>query len=410
MTSPRKFLNKKKYNPSTPFDPIIQTYFKINGENDGTTTPDPSTPPSGTQGIRYAIGQLTSMAISSSTADSISEAINYNFSRMTSAVKLAAVYNTQLISFSELHLCGYEFGELTSESTQIEIDDVVSRVNGAAAYLLDNDYWEELGPISNLAKANNIAIVANGAYSGQDPAGNKGVYDAAVIFDSDGTKKGIYFKNNLWGYSERQWFKVPKYDNGVEINEPYPVFEINGVSVGIAICYDAEFPETARCLSLNGAKIMVMPTAAPETILSGQTQPYPDVREHYIPANALVNQNFCSYGNKAQFEYISDGSGDYTQVLEYSGNSIICSPYGEPLVQTLGPEEALLIADCVLCDFPSTQPPEADYLINRRPELYSTISSSTAPFPYGTSGYVYPDPYPDGKNPEPAQEGANSCS
>ena len=122
-------------------------------------------------------------------------------------------------------------------------------------------------------------------------------------------------------------------------------------------------------------------------MLSGQTEPYPDIALHCIPANALHNQNFCSYGNRTSWEYSVEGSVQ-TQVLQYTGNSIICDPYGSALVKAVRNEDTLLIADCIICDFPSTQPPETSYLINRRPDLYNVLTAPTAPYPAGES-YTY---------------------
>jgi 5-aminopentanamidase len=180
------------------------------------------------------------------------------------------------------------------------------------------------------------------------------------------------------------------------------------ITSGVAICYDAEFPEVARCLALNGALLMAMPTAAPNGMLPGQTEPYPDISEHYIPANALTNQNFCSYGNRAGWEFKKEG-GETTNVLQYSGNSIICNPYGKPLVKAIRNEHALLIADCIICDFPSTQPPDTDYLINRRPEIYGILTQMKAvPFPYQRA-YDYPVQQPQHADPKRPEKNPNSC-
>ncbi|WP_082709935.1 nitrilase-related carbon-nitrogen hydrolase [Burkholderia sp. TSV86] len=366
------------------FDPVIQSYFRRN------------TPPSVNKGVRYAIAQGPSQV---ATLDTIKEAVEFNFGTLEKACEMAGFYQSQLISFPELFLSGYEFGETDKSNIPVET------VKKTAEYIRDNGYLEELGPISKIAKYRNIAIICPLPYAGSDPKGNDGIYDAAVIFDADGKKLGMQFKNHLWGIDERRWFRIPEYGG---TDNPFRTFEVNGIPIGVAICYDAEFPEVARSLALNGALIAAMPTAAPNSKLPGQSEPYPDISEHYIPANALQNQNFCSYGNRASWEFKVE-NGKSENVLEYSGNSIICSPYGKPLVKAFGNQDTLLIADCIICDFPSTQPPDTDYLINRRPEIYGIVTSMEADFPSGKK-YRYPAEPKQHQDPDRPDTNKNSCS
>ncbi|MGI9282391.1 MAG: nitrilase-related carbon-nitrogen hydrolase, partial [Endozoicomonas sp.] len=176
----------------------------------------------------------------------------------------------------------------------------------------------------------------------------------------------------------------------------FRVHLINGFPVGVGICYDAEFPEVARCLALNGSLLTVFPTAAPEGMLPGQTEPYPDIAQHYIPANALTNLNFCSYSNRAGEEYDTEGN----PVLKYSGNSIICNPYGKAMVAAVNNENCLLIADCLRADIKNIQPADTDYLINRRPEIYGALTKKTVPFPYGKQYTYDPQQHKDPKQPD----------
>lgn len=364
-----------------PYTPVIQTYLRQ------------LTPPAKNKGIRYSLAQGPSQV---ATASTIKEAITFNLDTMNTACSLAAKFDVQLISFPELFLSGYE----------LKSADIAA---ATAHYLLEHHFYETGGLISALALKYNMAIICPLPYQGVDPAGNPGTYDAALVIDHTGTLLGVQFKTHLWGTEEYSWFRAPAYNmqkSGYDpLQNPYRIFDINGFPVGIAICYDAEFPEVARCLALNGALLTVIPTAAPVSMLSGQTEPYPDIALHCIPANALHNQNFCSYGNRASWEYSVEGSVQ-TQVLQYTGNSIICDPYGSALVKAVRNEDTLLIADCIICDFPSTQPPETSYLINRRPDLYNVLTAPTVPYPAGES-YTYlvnqQDP------PAPATLNKNRC-
>ncbi|NET60908.1 MAG: hypothetical protein F6K47_33690, partial [Symploca sp. SIO2E6] len=201
------------------------------------------------------------------------------------------------------------------------------------------------------------------------------------------------------------WFSIPQYppleeatDNNYQnYKNPFRVHLLNGFPVGIGICYDAEFPEMARCFALNGSLLTVFPTAAPLS-LPVKDNPkaqiylnYPNISQYHIPAAAQANLNFCSYSNRAGWEYSTDGTNEQ-QILSYDGNSIICNSYGKAMVTAVANnEDCLLIADCLKKDVINPQNPDpgnndtgVNYLINRRPEIYTVLTKTEkVPFPYG---------------------------
>ena len=144
--------------------------------------------------------------------------------------------------------------------------------------------------------------------------------------------------------------------------------EFNGLKVGLLNCYEAEFPELARKLALNGASLVVIPTAADESTLlsTGKwtSPPYPDISRTLIPAHAWENMLFVSYSNRCLEETL-----DGNVVGKYLGNSMIANPHGELMVAAKN-EVTLLIADCIPSDYGSTHPEDTNYLEDRRPELY----------------------------------------
>jgi len=393
------------------FEPFVQTFIRSSSDTDSNPI---TNPPARTRGIRYATVQPTSQVATRST---IAAAVDYNYRTMVKAVEIASYYRAQLITFNELSLSGYEFGELDPENPDpIGDANIVQLVRDTADYL-ETNFYQAGGPIANLARQNNITIVATGPMNTQDPSGKSGIFDGGVVFEGGtGNILGRVFKTQLWGYSERNWFSVAEFDKSdpyLASRQAYPVFEANGFPFSVGICFDADFPEASRCMSLNGSLLNCFPTASPTTILIGQVEPYPDIREHHIPANAMQNQCFCSYGNRAQYEYAQNGiTGQFDPVLEYDGNSVICNPYGTQMVASADKRQHLLIADCIICDYPSTQPPGANYMTNRRPEIYGLITSQTVPFPYGSpAGYTYANPVPAGQDPQvPSADTPISCS
>ncbi len=76
------------------------------------------------------------------------------------------------------------------------------------------------------------------------------VYNAAVLMGRDGAIIGKYHKVQL--PDVERWSVTP--------GDSFPVFETDFGVVGMMICYDINFPEVARCLTLNGAELLFHPT------------------------------------------------------------------------------------------------------------------------------------------------------
>jgi predicted amidohydrolase len=164
----------------------------------------------------------------------------------------------------------------------------------------------------------------------------------ATLVDASGAQRAHYVKVHLFGAEEQEVFSPG--------NAPPVVVDFGGLRLGIAICYDIEFPETARAAALQGAQALLVPTA----MSSG----YEKVQRRLIPTRALESQLYVAYANHCGSE---DG-------LELSGLSVIADPFGD-VVGEAGPGEELLFADL--------DPSVADaargdvpYLDDRRPELY----------------------------------------
>ena len=378
-----------------------------------------SPPPATTTGVRYAIAQGPSVVPGDEFTHSISAAINFNLSTLEIAAAQAFAYKAQLLTLPELFLSGYEFGNATSQSSPS-----VAVVKATAQYIAAQNLDKESGGVSAIALRYGITIVCPMPVATTDPAGNAGIFDMAIVFGPDGSVLGRQFKTHLWGLAEREWFSFPYFPaTTMPVTEgptlphddksPYAPFYVNEFPVGVGICYDAEFPEVARAQALNGSLLTVFPTAAPNSILPGQTEAYPDISLHYIPASALQNSNFCSYSNRAGKEYsvTYDSAANtytYTDVLQYTGNSIICSPYGKAMVKAMANQHTILIADCVYSDYPPTQPADTNYLINRRPELAGYLTNKTVSFPFGKT-YTYPANPPQHTDPQPPAKNENSC-
>lgn len=83
-----------------------------------------------------------------------------------------------------------------------------------------------------------------------EPREAGGVYNSAYILDREGNEVGRYHKVNLT-YSELK--------RGIVNGDDFPVFDLDFGRVGIMICFDNYFPESARILGNRGAELVLYP-------------------------------------------------------------------------------------------------------------------------------------------------------
>lgn len=114
----------------------------------------------------------------------------------------------------------------------------------------------------------------------------------------------------------------------------FPVVEVSGSRFGFPTCWDQWFPELARIYSLEGAQILVYPTAiGTEPHSDGfDTQP---LWRQMIVANGLANATFMVAINRIGTE------GQMT----FYGSSFMSDPYGRVLVQAGLDKKSVLVAD-----------------------------------------------------------------
>lgn len=120
--------------------------------------------------------------------------------------------------------------------------------------------------------------------------------------------------------------------------EDFPVYDTSIGKIGMLICYDKAFPESARELALNGAEILVMSTAWPFADPSNAPHPEVDdmfyIYDVYDKARALENQ--CFFLSSNQFGICGQ--------ISYIGCSNIVSPSGK-ILATTGYSEGIAYAE-----------------------------------------------------------------
>lgn len=153
-------------------------------------------------------------------------------------------------------------------------------------------------------------------------------FNTALIYDADGSLLGRYRKNHIPdgpGYHEKYYFTPG--DGG------YPVWDTACGRIGVGICWDQWFPETARAFALGGAQLVLFPTA----IGSEPDRPGYSSEEAWrtvMRGHAIANGLFLGAANRVGVE------GEMT----YYGGSFVADPFGEVLARA-GDTPDLVLAD-----------------------------------------------------------------
>jgi len=172
------------------------------------------------------------------------------------------------------------------------------------------------------------------------------VYNSAVLVGPNGLI-ACYRKVHLFS-KEKQWFTPG--------DTPFPVSDIGCAKIGVMICFDHLFPESARSLALNGAEIIAHPSNLVMPVYAQLT----------MRARALENGVFTVTANRIGMESRSD------ETLRFTGESQIVSPAGEILAHSPAEGEDVRVI--------KIDPAQArdkslnamnDRLADRRPNMYA---------------------------------------
>jgi N-carbamoylputrescine amidase len=176
-------------------------------------------------------------------------------------------------------------------------------------------------------------------------------YDCSPVINVDGSLMGISRMMHiaeLPNYNEKFYYW--------EGNTGFPVFDTGVAKVGIAICYDRHFPEQMRALTLNGAEIILVPTATSTLALK-------HIWEMEMQAAAVANQVFVAVVNRVGIE----------GPVMFFGRSFVTNPTGEVVARAEDGKEELLVTELDL-DLIEQARQVLPFLRDRRPEAYKTMS------------------------------------
>ena len=146
------------------------------------------------------------------------------------------------------------------------------------------------------------------------------LYNTTVVFDPAGVELARYRKIHLFDirtpdgvvYGESETFAA---------GERIVTYDVGGIRVGCAICYDIRFPELFLALRRAGAELIFLPSAF--TVQTGR-----DHWETLVRARAIETQ--CWFAASATFGEHADARGKPRFTF---GHSLVCDPWGHVLAQ-----------------------------------------------------------------------------
>ncbi|WP_028227912.1 carbon-nitrogen hydrolase family protein [Paraburkholderia ferrariae] len=210
----------------------------------------------------------------------------FNLNRAKQAISACAA-DTDIVLFPEAHLTGFlEVGQLASHAEPID-GPSVSAIRAAA-------------------RERNVAVV-----TGLIENDGSKFYNTTVFVTPDGVALS-YRKTHLWVA-----------EHGVVLpGDRFATVEWRGVRLGLLICYDIEFAESARATVELGAQLLL--------VTNGNMEPFGQVHRTAIMARAQENQVFAVMANR-----VREGAGDLT----FAGGSAAVDPFGR-LIFEAGREES----------------------------------------------------------------------
>jgi len=262
-----------------------------------------------------------------------------NLEKGTEACRAAKRLGADVALFPEMWSNGYDL----SGPAEIWTEEAIS---------VDDEFVEAFGTLAReLDMAVGVTLLEKWS---------TGPRNTLVLFDRRGERKMVYAKVHTCDFDVERaltpgdGFEVVDLDTGM-----------GTVKVGAMICYDREFPESARLLMLNGAEILLVPNAC-------ELNP---ARLGQLSARAFENMVGVATAN-----YPGDGFGRSAAfspvVFDKDGG------YVDNTVALAGEEETLLLADFDLEAIRSYRRREVWGNAYRRPESYGALTETTVKEPF----------------------------
>lgn len=247
------------------------------------------------------------------------ENIQHNKAKLEHNIRELAEKGAQLVVLQELHNSLY-----FCQTEDVDKFDLAEPIPGPST-----EFYSKIAAECNIVLVTSLfERRAAGVY-----------HNTAIVFEKDGTVAGLYRKMHIPddpGYYEKFYFTPG--DIGFK-----PINTSVG-KLGVQVCWDQWFPEGARLMALQGADILIYPTAIgyePGDLKEEQERQ----REAWITVqrgHAVANGLPVISVNRTGYESAPSGNGNG---IQFWGSSFVCGPQGEILSQASQDKEENLLVE-----------------------------------------------------------------
>lgn len=186
-------------------------------------------------------------------------------------------------------------------------------------------------------------------------------YNSLVMIDATGELLGLYRKSHIPdgpGYMEKYYFTPG--DTG------FKAFATKSGTLGAAICWDQWYPESARAMALQGAEVLLYPTAIGSEPDAAGPMDTSRMWRRVMVGHAVANACYLGAANRVGTERV-EGSEQ-----TFYGTSFICDYSGEILAEADRTEETVLVAALNLDEARGFRA-GMGFFRDRRPDLYAPL-------------------------------------
>lgn len=193
------------------------------------------------------------------------------------------------------------------------------------------------------------------------------LFNSIAMIDADGKVLGVYRKTHIPDdhYYQEKFYFTPG-------NTGFKVFGTMYGNVGVGICWDQWFPETARAMALLGADLLLYPTAiGSEPILDVDSSGHwKRTMQGHSAANVIPVVAANRYGEEKVIPCVENGN--QSSALVFYGNSFMTDETGDIISSAGRDEEAVLVSSY---DFDKIREARMSWGLfrDRRPEMYGII-------------------------------------
>jgi len=181
-------------------------------------------------------------------------------------------------------------------------------------------------------------------------------YNSLAMIGPDGKIEGVYRKSHIPdgpGYEEKFYFRPG--------NTGFKVWKGAGTTLGVGICWDQWYPETARAMMLMGAEVLFYPTAI------GSEPHDPELDTSRLWRRAMIGHAVSNVVPVVASNRIGNEGGQI-----FYGNSFICDERGDMLAE-FGKDDTGALVATLDVDQAKRHRAAFGFFRDRRPELYGRL-------------------------------------